>query len=64
MDGLAIVVEDDGAGVEAGAPPAGGSGQGLALHSTLMAVVGGTLAAEPTAGGGMRVTLRLPAADG
>jgi signal transduction histidine kinase len=60
-DGLVIVIEDNGAGDGVSPGAAAGSGQGLALHSTLMAVVGGTLAAEATAAG-MRVTLRL--ADG
>jgi signal transduction histidine kinase len=39
-------------------PP--GSGQGLALHGTLLAVVGGALAAESAPGRGTRVTLTLP----
>ena len=35
-------------------------GQGLALHSTLMAVVGGTLSAESLPGKYTRVKLTLP----
>ncbi len=35
-------------------------GQGLALHSTLMAVVGGSLVAERVQGGITRITLALP----
>jgi len=35
--------------------------QGLGLHSTMMAVIGGTLTAESAPGRGTRVTLSLPA---
>jgi anti-sigma regulatory factor (Ser/Thr protein kinase) len=71
-DGLEIVVEDDGAGIAGGrlAPddsdgtngsgPHSGSGQGLALHSTMMAVVGGSLGIESTPGEYTRVALSLP----
>ncbi len=37
-----------------------GSGQGLGLHSTMMAVIGGTLSAESALGQGTRITLTLP----
>jgi signal transduction histidine kinase len=59
-DGLEIAIEDNGVGL--GAPPSanGGSGQGLALHSTMMAVAGGTLAVESAPSSGTRVTLTLP----
>jgi signal transduction histidine kinase len=40
-----------------------GSGQGLALHSTLMAVVGGSLATESVPGKYTRVLLSLPEGD-
>jgi signal transduction histidine kinase len=40
---------------------AGGSGQGLALHSTMMAVVGGSLSTESVPGEYTRVVLSLPA---
>jgi signal transduction histidine kinase len=42
---------------------AGGSGSGLALHSTMLAVVGGTLAVEANPQAGTRVLLSLPRAD-
>lgn len=58
-EGVNICIEDDGAGVGAVAS-AGGSGQGLALHSTLLAVVGGTLAVESEAGKGTRVVVVVP----
>jgi signal transduction histidine kinase len=62
-DGLELTVEDDGVGLDQrqdGDDSSGGSGQGLALHSTMMAVVGGTLALESAAGAYTRVTLTLP----
>jgi signal transduction histidine kinase len=40
----------------------GGSGQGLALHSTMMAVIGGFLSVESAQGQYTRVTLELPEA--
>jgi signal transduction histidine kinase len=58
-EGLRLVVEDDGVGIAAG-PPAGSGGQGIALHGTLLALVGGTLAVEDAPGGGTRVTISLP----
>jgi signal transduction histidine kinase len=58
--GLEITVEDDGVGLEAGSASEPGSGHGLALHSTMMAVVGGTLAVDSAPGAYTRVTLRLP----
>ncbi|HEX8598152.1 MAG TPA: ATP-binding protein [Chloroflexia bacterium] len=58
--GLELAVEDDGVGMTASMRDSGGSGQGLALHSTMMAVVGGSLATESVAGKYTRVTLTLP----
>lgn len=58
-DGLELAIEDDGVGLGAGAAGLG-SGQGLGLHSTLMAVVGGTLTAESQPGAFTRVSLALP----
>lgn len=63
--GLKLIIEDNGPGnaVSAAAPlqpnPAG-SGQGLALHSTLMAVMGGSLSLEREPGELTRVILSLP----
>jgi signal transduction histidine kinase len=70
-EGLEIAVEDDGVGIAARPSAAdiltdgedrheAGSGQGLGLHSTMMAVIGGTLTAESAPGNGTRVTLALP----
>lgn len=70
-DELLISIEDSGSSMEdvsASSAPAG-AGQGLALHSTLMAVIGGSLSLESIpAGSGhrqmlpslTRLTLRLP----
>jgi len=61
-DGLEVVIEDDGIGLGASSPSDGGSGHGLALHSTMMAVVGGQIATESVAGQFTRVVLTLPQA--
>ncbi|MBN1976483.1 MAG: ATP-binding protein, partial [Anaerolineae bacterium] len=59
-NGLEITVEDDGVGLGTVSASEPGSGHGLALHSTMMAVVGGTLAVDSAPGTYTRVTLRLP----
>jgi signal transduction histidine kinase len=60
--GLKIAVDDDGVGVAASRRADGGSGEGVALHSTLMAVIGGALSVESITGQRTRVLLTLPAA--
>lgn len=55
---LALTVADDGVGVAPGA--AEGGGHGLALHSTLLAVVGGTLASDSVPGRYTRGRIELP----
>jgi signal transduction histidine kinase len=57
--GLRLSIEDDGVGFGNATATPHGSGQGLALHSTMLAVLGGTLAAErlPSA---TRFVLALP----
>lgn len=57
--GLCIIIEDDGVGVQAN-PLAQKNGHGLALHSTMLAVVGGTLSLERRPSGGTRVTISIP----
>lgn len=54
-----LIIEDDGGGVVSPAR-IGGAGQGMMLHSTMMAVIGGAweIASRPDAG--TRVTLVLP----
>lgn len=59
--GLRVIIEDDGVGLGSGDGASAGSGQGLALHSTMMAVVGGTLSVEAVQGARTRVSLVLPA---
>ena len=58
--GLEIAVEDDGVGLGLAGPSREGSGKGLGLHSTMMAVIGGTLTAESVPGRYTRVALTLP----
>jgi signal transduction histidine kinase len=58
-DGLRLTIGDDGVGLEAGIASQG-SGQGLALHSTMMAVIGGSLEVKSEAQSGTRVVLTLP----
>ncbi|MEO8224885.1 MAG: ATP-binding protein, partial [Gammaproteobacteria bacterium] len=59
-NGLEIRIQDDGVGMQTPPPAADGSGHGLALHSTMMAVVGGALATDTLPGHYTRVTLTLP----
>jgi hypothetical protein len=55
---LTLWIEDDGVGVRQGSGPQS-SGQGLALHSAMLAVVGGTLAVASKPHVYTRVTLML-----
>ena len=57
---LKLVVEDNGVGIEDANSAADGSGQGLSLHSTMMAVLGGSLEVESRRGEYTRVILTLP----
>jgi signal transduction histidine kinase len=60
---LAITVRDDGVGLSyraAAARPLAGSGGGLTLHSTMLAVIGGELIVESLAEGGTQVRISLP----
>lgn len=59
-DGMQISIEDDGVGINPGAVSNGGSQQGLALHSTLLAVLGGSLEVNSLPEKGTRVILNLP----
>ncbi|MSQ10200.1 MAG: hypothetical protein EXR52_04260 [Dehalococcoidia bacterium] len=62
---MAITLSDDGVGVSAPGSPNGNadSGHGLALHGTMVAVIGGTLTTEPSPGGGTMVRLFVPMTD-
>lgn len=53
-----LQITDNGTGFKSGT--ADGTGQGLTMHSTLMAVVGGSLAVESVLNKGTRVRLTLP----
>ena len=66
QSGLALTIEDNGMGMalprDGGASPAAPpSGQGLGLHSAMLAVVGGTLALESVPGRYTRVRISVPA---
>jgi signal transduction histidine kinase len=56
---LEVRIEDDGVGLESGLK-SDRTGQGLSLHSTMMSLVGGTLAVERRPGGGTCIQLTLP----
>ncbi|MGB7539164.1 MAG: ATP-binding protein [Anaerolineales bacterium] len=62
-ESLELAIEDDGVGVHSVAPAKDATGQGLALHSTMMAVIGGELTVENRSGEGTVVRLSLPNAD-
>ena len=64
-DGLAIALCDDGVGTPAPHPPTNNpdAGHGLALHGTMVAVIGGTLTTERSPGGGTTVRIFVPMAD-
>lgn len=56
---LVIQIEDNGVGIN-GSPKSRSAGQGLALHSTMMAVIGGEIIIESEVGQFTRVKLTLP----
>ena len=64
VDSLNLIVSDNGVGLNFAIPTSKGSGNGLALHSTLLAIIGGYLSAEPLAAGGTKVTISIPAFPG
>jgi signal transduction histidine kinase len=59
QEGLAVRIEDSGVGITAVSPQSS-SGHGLAIHSTMMAVIGGILTTDSVPGQYTRVTLSLP----
>ena len=61
QDGLQIIITDDGVGMPLDNRPRGNGGQGLTLHSTMMAVIGGTMDIDSQPGEYTRVRLYLPA---
>lgn len=60
-DGLTIRVEDDGAGFSLAMVDGSNDGHGLTIHSTLMAVIGGSLAVESIPNQYTSVTIKYPA---
>jgi len=59
---IAISICDDGVGFSYHANgKKGGSGNGLALHTTMLAIVGASLTTETPSNGGTEVTIGLPA---
>jgi signal transduction histidine kinase len=63
QDGLEMLVMDNGVGFGgAQGDHAAGSGHGLALHSTMLAVIGGSLSVENAPGASTCIRLSLPAA--
>ncbi|HMO56504.1 MAG TPA: ATP-binding protein [Roseiflexaceae bacterium] len=65
---VSLIIADDGVGMPLEPTPRSSTGDsgghGLALHTTLMAVVGGFLSSESMPGRYTRVSLTLPLADG
>jgi signal transduction histidine kinase len=63
-DEFILTIADNGVGIDAGRANAasfpGGSGNGLALHSTLLAMVGGYLTVEAPPEGGTLVRITVP----
>ncbi len=57
--GFQVTVEDNGIGMNSTLPGEDGPGQGLSLHTTLLAVVGGSLETESQPGAFTRVTIRI-----
>ncbi len=59
-----MTIADNGVGMDSGrangASAPGGSGHGLALHSTLLAMVGGYLTVESPPEGGTLVRITVP----
>ena len=61
LEGLRLVVRDDGVGVTASNSQSnGGTGSGLLFHSTMLAVVGGWMRVESAAGPGTSVIIVVP----
>ncbi len=61
QDRLVISIQDDGIGFDSSSKNGKVRGQGLAMHSTLMAVVGGSLAVDSFPGKYTNVILKYPA---
>jgi signal transduction histidine kinase len=60
---LLITIQDNGVGMVEKRSAPESSGQGLALHSTMMAVIGGALTVISDPGLSTRILLTLPASS-
>jgi len=60
-DGLEVVIEDNGAGLHANGHATPSTRQGMAMHSAMMALYGGTLIPDSLPNQYTRITLHLPA---
>ena len=60
QDEVQITIQDNGIGVAPDKDDTAGTRQGLAIHSTLMALIGGELAVESESGSFARVRLVCP----
>jgi signal transduction histidine kinase len=60
-DGILIEILDDGIGFNPAVIASHADGHGMGLHSTLMAIIGGSLAWESIPGKYTQVTISLPA---
>lgn len=58
--GLEILIQDNGVGLDNASVTQAGTGQGLALHGTLLAVIGGSLSVESEPETFTRVRIYLP----
>ncbi len=61
--GLVVRIIDNGPGIRPVEGGAESGGQGLALHTTMMAIIGGTLEIESAPDTGTCITLRMPASS-
>jgi signal transduction histidine kinase len=61
QDGLYLTIRDDGVGLDLKNNHTKNGGQGLALHSTMMAVIGGSMEIESQPGEYTCVSLHIPA---
>lgn len=59
-EGVELTIADDGVGLDRAAQSQGGAGAGLALHGTLLALVGGALSVDSPEQGGTRVRIVAP----
>jgi signal transduction histidine kinase len=60
INDISIIIQDNGFGLKNGKDRSSGTGQGLAIHSTLMELIGGRLSIESAPGSFTRVSLNCP----